>query len=95
MTKNKQQILDALEYIHQHFSEKITIDSLAKKAYLSRSTFIRSFQAFCSCSPIEYLLNYRTQKALDLLGNSTMSKTEIAHFCGFYDLSHMERSIKA
>lgn len=95
VTKCKQQILDTLEYLHQHFSEKITIDSLAERVYLSRSTFIRSFQAVCGCSPIQYLTKYRTQKAMDLLDNSTMSKTEIAHFCGFYDLSHMERSIKA
>jgi len=94
LTKYKQQILDTLEYLHQHFSEKITIDGLAERVYLSRSTFIRSFQVFCGCSPIEYLNQYRIKKATELLENSTMSKTEIAHFCGFYDLSHMEKSIK-
>jgi AraC-like DNA-binding protein len=93
-TKYRQEILDTLEYLHQNFSEKITIDRLADRVYLSRSTFTRSFQAFCSCSPIQYLTKYRMKKAMELLGNSTMSKTEIAHFCGFYDLSHMERSIK-
>ena len=92
--KFKQQILNTLEYLHQHFSKKITINSLAERVYLSRSTFIRSFQAFCGCPPIQYLTKYRTQTAINLLENSTMSKTEIAHFCGFYDLSHMERSIK-
>ena len=95
VTKCRQQILDTLEYLHQHFSEKITIDSLAERVYLSRSTFIRSFNAVCGCSPIQHLTKYRTKKALDLLENSVMSKTEIAHFCGFYDLSHMERSIKS
>ena len=93
-TKYRQQILDTLEYLHQHFSEKITIDGLAERVYLSRSTFIRSFQAFCGCSPIQYLTKYRTKNAMELLENSTMSKTEIAHSCGFYDLSHMEKSIK-
>ena len=93
-TKYQQEILDTLEYLHQNFSDKITIDGLAERAYLSRSTFIRSFQTFCGCSPIQYLTRYRTKKAMELLENSTMSKTEIAHSCGFYDLSHMERSIK-
>lgn len=93
-TKYKQQILDTLEYVHRHFSEKITIDGLADRVYLSRSTFIRSFREFCNCSPIQYLTTYRAKKAKDLLENSTMSKTEIAHTCGFYDLSHMEKSIK-
>jgi len=93
-TKYKQQILDTLEYIHQHFSGKITIDGLADRVYLSRSTFLRSFQEFCACSPIQYLTKYRAKRAMELLENSTMSKTEIAHTCGFYDLSHMEKSIK-
>ena len=93
-TKYRQQILDTLEYLHQHFSQKIIIDRLADRVYLSRSTFIRSFQAFCGCSPIQYLTRFRTKKAMELLNNATMSKTEIAHTCGFYDLSHMEKSIK-
>lgn len=93
-SKYKQQILDTLEYLHRHFGEKISIDSLAERVYLSRSTFIRSFQAFCGCSPIQYLTNYRAKKAMELLENSTIFKTEVAHACGFYDLSHMEKSIK-
>ncbi len=93
-TKYRHQILDTLEYLHQHLSEKITVSSLAARVFLSRSTFLRSFQAVCGCSPIQYLNRYRTKKAIELSKNSSMSKTEIAHFCGFYDLSHMERSIK-
>jgi len=93
-TKYNQQILDTLEFLHRHFSQKIVVDKLAERVYLSRSTFIRSFRAFCGCSPIRYLTKYRAEKALELLENSAMSKTEIAHACGFYDLSHMEKSIR-
>lgn len=88
------QALDTLEYIHQHFSEKLTIDSLAKNVYLSRSTFLRNFQITCGCSPIRYLNSYRVKKAMEMIEYSDMPKTEIAHFCGFYDLSHMEKSLK-
>lgn len=88
------QIIKALEYIHRNFSDKILIDTLCQETYMSRSTFLRSFHAFCGVSPIEYLNNYRCEKAKELLDNSSLSKTEIAHNCGFYDLSHMERMIK-
>lgn len=93
-TKYKQQILDTLEFLHSHFNEKITVENLASRVFLSRSTFLRNFFAVCNCSPLQYLTNYRIKKAIDLSNNSTMSKTEIAHYCGFYDLSHMERNIK-
>lgn len=92
--KYRNQILDTLEYLNSHFAEKITVCELAERVYLSRSTFLRSFSSVCGCSPTEYLTRYRVKKAEELLETSAMSKTEIAHSCGFYDLSHMERSIK-
>ncbi len=92
--KYELQIINSLEYIHTNYYDKITIDTLCEKAFLSRSTFLRSFGSVCGLSPIEYLNNYRCKKALELMENSALSKTEIAHSCGFYDLSHMERMIK-
>ena len=93
-TNYRHQVLDTLEYLNSHFSEKITISDLAERVYLSRSTFLRSFYSVCGCSPIEYLTQYRVKKATELLQLPTISKTEVAHACGFYDLSHMERSLK-
>ncbi|MBQ3017110.1 MAG: helix-turn-helix domain-containing protein [Clostridia bacterium] len=93
--KSNVQILNTLEFIHQHFSEKITINSLAERVFLSRSTFLRNFQAVCGCSPIHYLNQYRLQKASELLKSSSLSKTEIAQCCGFYDLSHMLRLLNS
>jgi len=95
LKKYRIQILNTLEYLHRHFSEKITIDDLAARVYLSRSTFLRSFQDVCGCAPIQYLNEYRAKKAIELSNDSSMSKTDIAHLCGFYDLSHMERSVKS
>lgn len=96
LPKNKYKIyiIDALKYIHTHYSEKITIDTLCKEVFLSRSTFLRAFKEACNVSPIEYLNNYRCEKAKELLAKGNYSKTTIAHACGFYDLSHMERILK-
>ncbi len=90
----EKQIIGALEYIHRHFGEKITIATLCQRSFLSRSTFLRQFKAVCGMSPIEYLHGYRCKKAIELLRSPTATKTEIAHTCGFYDLSHMERMLK-
>lgn len=93
-SKYRRQILDTLEYISLNFSKKITVESLASGVYLSRSTFLRNFSLVCGCSPTEYLMRYRVKKALEFLESGSLSKTEVAHLTGFYDLSHMERSIK-
>lgn len=92
--KHEARIIRTLEYIHNNYSEKISIESLCKEAFLSRSTFLRSFKSVCGMSPIEYLNHYRCKKAIEQVQSSNCSKTEIAHNCGFYDLSHMERILK-
>ena len=92
--KYEGQILDTLGYIHSHFWEKLTVPTLAERVFLSRSTFLRSFNSVCGTSPTEYIRRYRTEKAAELSRLSRLPKTDIAHLCGFYDLSHMERTLK-
>ena len=87
-------IMNALEYIHTNYSEKITIETLCRLTFLSRSTFLRYFKETCGVSPTEYLNRFRCEKSIELLEKTNHSKTEIAHLCGFYDLSHMERMLK-
>lgn len=92
--KYELEILKVLEYIHQHYFESITIDILCKQTYMSRSTLLRNFKDLCGISPNQYINNYRCKKALELFETLKYTKTEIAHLCGFYDYSHMERGLK-
>ena len=94
-SKYEQAIIKSLEFIHKNYNEKITIDDLCSMIFLSRSTFLRNFQNICGCTPSQYINKYRSKKARELMSNSQLSKTEIAHECGFYDLSHMEKILKA
>lgn len=88
-------IINALKYIHKYYNQHITIDALCRQAYMSRSTFLRTFCAVCDCTPMQYVQMYRKQRAIELLRTGALKKTEIAHQCGFYDLSHMEKAISA
>ena len=92
--RHEASVIKALAYIHEHYDEKLTDELLCRQVYLSRSTFLRSFQTICGCSPAAYLRSYRKKKALEFLRQGQLSKTQIAHACGFYDLSHMQRCIK-
>lgn len=85
-------IASCLEYIHCHFSEKISINFLANMANMSRSTLTRKFWDICGCPPATYISQYRLRKADEMKQDKNYSLTEIAHACGFYDLSHMERT---
>ena len=87
-------VVQALEYIRNNYAEKITVETLCARTFLSRSTFLRYFSAVCGCSPAEYLRAYRVKRAREMLLDGQTGKTEIAHACGFYDLSHMNRELK-
>ncbi|MBE6570967.1 MAG: helix-turn-helix domain-containing protein [Ruminococcaceae bacterium] len=86
-------IIEALEYIHSHYSEKITIDTLVHISKTSRPTFNRHFKRIVGKTPVRYILDCRINAAKDLLAAGNLSKTEIAYRCGFYDVSHMDKNI--
>ena len=86
-------IIEALEYIHSHYSEKITVDTLVQICKTSRPTFNRHFKRIVGKTPVRYILDCRINAAKDLLAAGNLSKTEIAYRCGFYDVSHMDKNI--
>ena len=92
--KYEQQILDALEYIHRNYASPISTEDLYKRVFLSRSTFLRSFHTMCGCSPMQYLAQYRKKKALEMLEDPLVTKTQVAQVCGFYDLSHLRKTLE-
>ncbi len=91
---SEQFIIKALEFIHENYSQKITIDTLCKQTRMSRATLMRKFKLICGVTPMQYVNNYRKEKAKELLLKQKLTKTEIAYECGFYDLSHMDKVLK-
>lgn len=87
--------MDVLAQIHERYYEKQTISQMAKAARLSRSAFIRKFEAICKMPPAKYLMKRRVEAAEYMLRNSTLSVSEIAEKTGFYDASHLTRTFAA
>lgn len=83
-----------LTYIHQHFSEEVTLDNLAKSASISKSEVLRCFKGIVGQSPIKYLKDYRLQKAAHMLLNTDCSVGRICELCGFNDNSYFSKSFK-
>ena len=74
--------------MEQHFSEKITVDTLAQLSNMSQSNFNRLFKKEMNISPIEYLINLRLRKAKKYLSEMSNSISDIALKCGFYSASY-------
>ncbi len=87
-------IMAVLNYIDRHYVDTISVKDLCRVASMSKATLFRNFKAYCGCSPMEFIRSQRKARALAMLTDGAYSKTRIAQECGFYDLSHMDKSLK-
>lgn len=87
-------IEQALNYIQNYFMQDITIDSLSKNLFIHRSYLYKLFKQKFNISPVEYLNNFRLEKASSLLLLSNHSITDIAIYCGFKSSSLFCKAFK-
>ncbi len=77
----------ALEYIHAHLSEPLTVQDVCRHLDLSKDTLSRLFQRFLNVSPYAYVQNERLVMAKKCLSEGC-SVSEACERCGFSDYSH-------
>lgn len=75
----------AMEYIWYNYNQKIKISDLADYIGVNRSYLASSFKKMVGCSPQEYLLNFRMEKAKGFLNNTNMQIREVAEAVGYSD----------
>ena len=72
-----------LEYIQNHYMEKLTLEELAGLEYISKSYLSRKFRQLTGDSVIGYINAMRIQKASELLISTSMGVDEIGALVGF------------
>lgn len=87
-SENRRHIKSALEYISDHYSEKISISEMAQLAGFSENYFMSLFRQYVGMSCIQYVNHYRIQKAAHALEETTKSVSEIAMIHGFDNISY-------
>ncbi len=85
-------VLRAITHIEQNYNNSVTVTDLCKIANMSRSSLLKQFSMLCKCTPANYLMRIRIEKACDLLRATNYSIARIAQDCGFYDSSHFTKS---
>ena len=81
-------------YLAANYQQPISVENLALFVNMSRSNLYRMFMKEYGISPIEYIHNYRLDKALFMLKRSEMSTKQIAYFCGFGDVAYFCKLFK-
>lgn len=79
-----EQIVNALQIIHQEYSEKLTLNYLASKIHINPAYLSRKFHEEVGMGFSEYLNDYRLKEAQKMLINHPdLSISTISERCGF------------
>ena len=84
----------ALCYIKDNYSKKISIEDIAKRAHLSSSHLFAIFKKEMGVSPISFLNNHRMSIAAELLQGTTKSIIQIASEVGIDDSIYFNKMFK-
>lgn len=84
-----------MNYIEDHYDEKISLDRIAENMYLSPFYISRIFKSETGDTPIHHLINIRLEKAKELLESGwSESIQEIAARVGYDDAYHFSKLFK-
>jgi AraC-like DNA-binding protein len=72
-----------LEYIHNNYGSKMSLEEIAGTINICTNECCRFFKKYMNATISAYILDYRIEKSLYLLDNTDLSITELAHDIGF------------
>lgn len=81
-------------YVHEHLSQRITVEDLAAQACLSPSRFHELFRETMETSPYRFLLNTRLDQACQMLRTTTLSVADISSRTGFSSQSAFTSALR-
>ena len=87
-------LTNAARYARRHLHRPLSMDELARRACMSRSTFYRHFRATFGVSPLQYVTRLRIDRARTLLHDPTRSVTDVSLDLGFRSVSHFIETFK-
>lgn len=83
-----------IQYMHDHFAEKLNIEKLAKIAFVSPSYLTRVFKKRIGTTPMNYFNIYRMEIAKKMLVLNRHSIQETAAYVGMEDPKHFFKVFK-
>lgn len=91
---NYMYIKKAVVYIENNYSRDIKVSDIASYIGLNRSYLSTIFKDKLKKSPKEFLINYRIEKACELMNRPNLSISEIARSVGYIDPLNFSKIFK-
>jgi len=83
-----------IQYIHDHYQEKLTLDELAEVAHMSKGYFCKLFHKLFTLTPMAYLINLRISQAAHLIVSTDKKLSDIALSTGFNNVNYFTIAFK-
>ncbi len=83
-----------IEYINEHFTEKITVKEISRKFGYDETYFCRRFREITGITAMRYIKILRLESAQKLLQSKEDEIGDIAWKCGFSDISYFSNCFK-
>ena len=83
-----------LRFVEEHYAEELTVEKIAGCVALSESACLRSFRQLLGTTPIQYVKQFRVEKAAELLRSTRLKTGEIGAECGFADGSYFIKTFR-
>lgn len=85
----------AMGFIHTYYYENLSLNEISRVANMSPSYFCRKFKALYGKNYVNYLTDYRIDRAKQLIAESDLSLSAIAAKVGIHDMSYFSKLFKA
>lgn len=87
-TAEDERLKTMLSYIREHYGEKISLKQIAAEVHLCPGECCRFFKRSTGKNFMTYLTEYRIERSIQKLRETTLSISDIAYECGFSNTSH-------
>lgn len=94
LSLDESRVKEAIMYIEDHYSERVTLDDLSASIHISKSECCRCFKRTLQITPIEYLMKYRIFKAANMIQKDdphSHSISDLAFAVGFNNASYFNK----
>ena len=84
----------AIAYIREHYAEKISLQDVAERCYISQWHLSKQLNRYAGKSFYDVLNSVRIEAACALLADPSLKISEISERVGYVDVAHFARTFK-
>ena len=88
----EEKIYQVTSYIHAHFAEELSLESLSQMFFISPYYLSHQFKAITGFNLVNYIQMTRIRNAQQMLLSDNLKITDIAGACGFNSFSQFNRT---